>query len=217
LTTRPAFLRPVKTAPPLLVEAPLFPPLPCVPGGWACVSAECPKGQGRAPSQHYGTHKPAMMATLPVKAVLARDAWLFLWWPDVHEAHIQAVMKAWGFKFSGKAFTWIKLKRSLAKGSQLIRTDAIESALHFGLGKTTRKNSEVCWLGWRGSPAILSHSVREVIIAPVREHSRKPREAYERIKTFCGGPRLDLFGRESREGWTIYGDEANKFDREAAE
>ena len=46
-----------------------------------------------------------------------------------------------------------------------------------------------------------------------REHSRKPDEVHARIEALCGDvPRLELFGRESRPGWTVYGDEATKFD-----
>ena len=90
-----------------------------------------------------------------------------------------------------------------------------KSALHMGCGKTTRKNSESCWLGRRGKPKILSHSVREVIVSVRRQHSRKPEEFYRRVQQFCGGPRLDLFGRESRTGWVVYGDQATKFDAPA--
>jgi N6-adenosine-specific RNA methylase IME4 len=202
----------------------IFAPLPTVEGGWRCVSCDAPlhfgtwsaKGQGRAPSRHYGTHSPEEVMTLPLEAALARDAWLFLWWPDPHLPSMIQAMEALGFEFSGKAFTWIKTLKSLSRGPRVIPTNEIGRVLHMGCGKTTRKNSETCWLGRRGSPEILSHGVREVIVAPVREHSRKPDEAYARTEIFCPGPRLDLFGRQSREGWTVYGAEADKFDREGA-
>jgi N6-adenosine-specific RNA methylase IME4 len=84
------------------------------------------------------------------------------------------------------------------------------------LGFTTRKNSESCWLGRRGNPKILSHAVREVIVSPAREHSRKPDEFYRRVEQFCPGPRLDLFGRQSRPGWVAYGAESTKFDPPAS-
>jgi N6-adenosine-specific RNA methylase IME4 len=84
-----------------------------------------------------------------------------------------------------------------------------------GGGYTTRKNSESCRLGRRGKPAVLSHSVREIIVAPRREHSRKPDEFYRRAELFCPGSRLDLFGRESRENWRVWGDESALFDTPA--
>jgi N6-adenosine-specific RNA methylase IME4 len=122
------------------------------------------------------------------------------------------VMEAFGFQFSGKGFTWVKILKSLGRKPRLISTADIGMALCMGGGKTSRKNSESCWLGRRGKPQILSHSVREVIIAPIGEHSRKPDEFYARAEQFCPGARLDLFGRQSRSGWVVYGDEATKFD-----
>jgi N6-adenosine-specific RNA methylase IME4 len=91
-----------------------------------------------------------------------------------------------------------------------------ESDLRIGLGKTTRKGSEQCFFGKRGNPRVLAHDVREVILAPIREHSRKPDEVFRRIERFCAGPYLDLFGRESRPGWDVWGNEAGKFDQQEA-
>ena len=125
-------------------------------------------------------------------------------------------MEAFGFQLSGKAFTWVKILRSLRRRPGLLSTDDIETALHTGAGKTTRKNSESCWLGRRGKPEILSHSVREVIVSGLREHSRKPDEFYRRVEQFCPGPRLDLFGRQSRPEWRVWGDQAALFDVQEA-
>jgi N6-adenosine-specific RNA methylase IME4 len=137
---------------------------------------------------------------------------LFLWWTDPHLPDLIEVMGAFGFEYSAKAFTWIKTLPSLARGPRMISTDEIETVLPIGGGKTTRKNSESCWLGRRGRPRILSHVVREIIVAPRREHSRKPPQFFHRVETFCPGPRLNLFTRESRDGWVSYGDEVTKFD-----
>jgi N6-adenosine-specific RNA methylase IME4 len=195
-------------------------PLPTVGGGFACVSMDfprhfetrSPKGQGRSPSRHYATHPAEAIANLLLTTVLARDAWLFLWWPDPALPEALEVVRALGFAFSAKAFTWIKTLPSLARGPRQISTHDIERMLAMGNGFTTRKNSESCWLGRRGKPQILSRSVREIIVAPRREHSRKPDEFYRRVEAFCPGPRLDLFGRQSRPNWVAYGLEATKFD-----
>ena len=198
----------------------LFAPLPTIEGGFPCITIDAPlhfstwstKGQGKAPSRHYQTYPPEIIATLPVREAAARDAWAFVWWPDPHLEMLIEVMTAFGFAFSAKAFTWIKTLKALARGPHLMSTDDIETALHVGAGKTTRKNSESVWLGRRGKPKILSHSVREIIVAPVREHSRKPDEFYARVEHFCPAPRLELFGRQSRPGWTVWGDQATLFD-----
>ena len=172
------------------------------------------KGQGRSPSRHYNDHTvEEIIAGLRVKDIVAPNAWLFIWWPDPHLPTLIEVMGAFGFEFSGKGFTWIKTLKSLARGSRLISTDEIESVLRMNNGFTTRKNSETVWLGRRGKPQILSHGVREVIVSPLREHSRKPDEFYRRVERLCPGPRVDLFGRQSRKGWCVWGDQATEFDR----
>src|SRR5947199_286743 len=51
--------------------------------------------------------------------------------------------------------------------------------------------------------------VRKLIVAPRREHSRKPDEAYERIEALCEGPYLEMFARFARQGWDRWGVEAD--------
>ena len=49
------------------------------------------------------------------------------------------------------------------------------------------------------------------IIAPRREHSRKPDGIHERIERLVAGPYLELFARQKRPGWDVWGNEADKF------
>ena len=58
----------------------------------------------------------------------------------------------------------------------------------------------------------MSRSIKRLIVAPCREHSRKPDEAHERIERLVGGPYLELFARTSRPGWTSWGNQTNLFD-----
>jgi N6-adenosine-specific RNA methylase IME4 len=156
------------------------------------------KGQGRSPSQHYRDMTLDQIAAFPIAELLRDHAWLFLWIPDPHIESGLNLMRAWGFKFSGKAFTWVKYNPETDKFA-------------FGLGHTTRKNTESCWLGRRGKPRRLSKGVHELIIAPRREHSRKPDEQYGRIERYCAGPYLELFARQRWRGWTAWGDETDRF------
>ena len=41
-----------------------------------------------------------------------------------------------------------------------------------------------------------------------REHSRKPDEQYDVIERCSWGPSLELFGRGRRDGWTVWGNQA---------
>jgi N6-adenosine-specific RNA methylase IME4 len=55
--------------------------------------------------------------------------------------------------------------------------------------------------------------VPKLLIAPRREHSRKPDETYSRIERLLPGPYLELFARQSRPGWDGFGDQDAPFDR----
>lgn len=167
----------------------------------------------RDPRHHYkgGVMSIKDISALPVQAVAAPDCHLFLWvtGPCLRQAF--DVIEAWGFRYSGVAFTWIKLKKSHDR-HQLRLLPTADGDFHVGLGFTTRKNAEFCLLARRGNAKRIAKNVRELIIAPRREHSRKPDDTYPRIESYASGPYLELFGREQRLGWTVRGDEAEKFD-----
>jgi N6-adenosine-specific RNA methylase IME4 len=80
-----------------------------------------------------------------------------------------------------------------------------------GLGYWTRANSEVCLLATRGAPKRLNADVRQGIVEPRREHSRKPTVVYERIERLVAGPYVELFARSRRAGWSSWGNELDKF------
>lgn len=55
-----------------------------------------------------------------------------------------------------------------------------------------------------------------VIRSPGREHSRKPDEAYRLVEgLYPDAPRMDVFSRESRAGWSQYGDQVELFSSPA--
>lgn len=168
----------------------------------------------RDAEKHYDVMGIEDIAALPVKDLAAKDAHLFIWTTGPCLQQSFDVIKAWGFRYSGVAFTWIKLKRSF-NAMQLRVLPTLESDLHVGLGLTTRKNAEFCLLARRGNARRLAKNVREVILSPVREHSRKPDEAFARVQRYCAGPYLELFGRQSRDGWDVWGRESTKFDNAA--
>jgi N6-adenosine-specific RNA methylase IME4 len=162
--------------------------------------------------KHYATMSMDDIAALPVRELAHGDGChLFLWatGPCLRDAF--TVMDAWGFKYSSMAFTWVKMKRSFQIG-QLRLIETAESDLHVGLGLTTRKNAEFVLLGRRGNCKRVAKDVREIIMAPVREHSRKPDEMYDRVGRYCDGPYLELFARQSRPGWDAWGNEVRKFN-----
>jgi len=165
----------------------------------------------RDAEKHYAVMGADDIAALPVRELAHADAHLFLWTTGPCLRQAFEVIEAWGFRYSAVAFTWVKLKRSHSR-TQLRVLPLEECDLHIGLGLTTRKNAEFVLLARRGNAKRVAKDVREIILAPVREHSRKPDEMFDRVRRYCEGPYLELFSRESRLGWTGWGIESTKFD-----
>jgi N6-adenosine-specific RNA methylase IME4 len=161
--------------------------------------------------RHYRTMTGDDIKALPIrKYAAATGCHLFLWTTGPFLPQALDTMATWGFKYSGVGFTWVKLKKS-HDANQLRVLPSADGDFHVGLGFTTRKNTEFCLQGRWGNARRLAKDVRELIIAPRREHSRKPDEVHERIERYCAGPYLELFGREKRPNWTVRGDEVGKF------
>jgi N6-adenosine-specific RNA methylase IME4 len=198
-------------------------PLPTIDGGWGTIMADpawnfrswvanANPTSDRSAERHYRTMTLDELAALPVKAIAAKNAHLFMWTTGPFLATAPRIARAWGFKFSSSGFVWMKLKRSAGKEQlQMISLAELPRFLHVGMGHTTRKNVEFCLLFRRGNASRLRKDVQEAIISPVREHSRKPDEAYERALRYAAGPYLELFSREERDGWTTWGNEVGKF------
>ncbi len=158
------------------------------------------KGRGRCPDAHYEVMSIDGLKALPVADWAAADCALLMWATSPLLPRAFEVMAAWGFTYKSVAFTWAKQnKRS--------------PSFFVGLGYWTRANCEYCLLGTRGAPKRRARDVRQLIVAPRREHSRKPDETYERIERLLGGPYLELFARESRPGWDAWGLQAGLFDQ----
>lgn len=164
--------------------------------------------------RHYPTMTVEEIEALRVADIAAKNAHLFLWTTGPFLEKAFGVIRAWGFRYSGTGFVWVKIKRGLTE-QQLRIIRMADHNLHVGQGLTTRKNVEICLLARRGSPRRLAKDVREVILAPVREHSRKPEEARERIERYCAGPYVELFARDRRPGWAAWGNEVDRFTGES--
>jgi N6-adenosine-specific RNA methylase IME4 len=154
---------------------------------------------------HYETMGIDEICALPVESIAADDCALFIWatWPTLFDTF--KVIEAWGFTYKTCAFDWMKAH---ARQIEMFRDDA--DAL-MGMGYWTRANSEPCLLATRGKPKRLNADVRQGIIEPRREHSRKPDCVPSRIERLVAGPYLELFSRTEREGWTCWGNEVGKF------
>lgn len=158
----------------------------------------------RAIDAHYDTMSIDDICALPVESLAADDCVLFMWtcWPVLQASF--RVLDAWGFTYKTCAFSWMK--------ADPYRLFADEKTPFAGLGYWTRANTEPCLLATRGKPKRIHADVRQGIIAPRREHSRKPDCVHERIERLVAGPYVELFARQTRPGWDSWGNEVGKFD-----
>lgn len=151
----------------------------------------------RSAEDHYKTVTKDGLATMPVGAIAAKDCAMFMWTVDSHVDQAIELARAWGFGFKTIAFIWAKTN---ANGT-----------FRIGMGYWSRKQTETCLLFTRGKPKRVDKGVRQLIVAPRREHSRKPDEQYDRIERLVTGPYVELFARQSHPGWDSWGNQVDKF------
>jgi N6-adenosine-specific RNA methylase IME4 len=166
--------------------------------------------KARHPSTHYDTMTAGDIAALPVGDLAADDCVLFLWitWPMLEQA--LHTVGAWGFTYKTCAFAWMKADVSTIN----MFGGPVDADMK--LGYWTRANSEVCLLATRGNPKRIDAGVRQGIIEPARQHSRKPDCVHARIERLVPGPYLELFARQRRPGWTAWGNQVDLFSERVA-
>ena len=145
----------------------------------------------------YETLSLEEIAGLPVASHISNVAHCYLWVPNALLPWGLHVMQAWGFEYKTN-LVWFKIRKDGGPDGR-------------GVGFYFRNVTEVILFGVRGESArTLKPGPRQVnlIASRKREHSRKPDEQYEIIESCSWGPYLELFGRGTREGWTVWGQQA---------
>lgn len=152
--------------------------------------------------EHYNCVPIEEINKFPAQQISANNCALFLWvtYPILPECI--ETLKRWGFRYVSVAFTWVKTNKR--KGTPFI-----------GMGNWTRANAEICLLGIKGKLKRKSNKVSQIVLSPLREHSRKPDEIRDKIVELMGDlPRIELFARQQFKGWDSWGNETNKFNQE---
>jgi N6-adenosine-specific RNA methylase IME4 len=157
-----------------------------------------PKGEGRNATAYYKCWTISDIKALQPGYFAAPDCALMLWCCHPMLRQGLEVLDAWGFRFVTSG-VWVK--------------KTVNNGLCFGNGYALRSASEPFLIGSVGAPKY-SKSCRTVIEGLRREHSRKPDEAFAWAEKLLPSAqkRLELFSRESRDGWDTFGDEGDKFD-----
>lgn len=158
------------------------------------------KGRGRSAENHYNTMSHEDIYNLDVASLAMEDCILFLWVTFPNLLVGLETMKRWGFTYKTLGFCWVKRNKKSPNW-------------FWGLGFWTRANPEICLIGTKGHPKRVSKAVHSVIDLPIEKHSKKPDEVRKRIIELCGDlPRVELFARETHEGWVCLGNEIDGLD-----
>jgi N6-adenosine-specific RNA methylase IME4 len=122
------------------------------------------------------------LKAIPVASVCHPDAHLWLWATNPHLPEALELVTAWGFQYRSLR-TWNKPRMGLG---WWLRSQT-EHLIFASKTKNNRKNPS---------------SWTTIFEADAGEHSAKPAEAIKCIEALSPGPRLEIFARAPREGWT---------------
>jgi N6-adenosine-specific RNA methylase IME4/ParB-like chromosome segregation protein Spo0J len=146
-------------------------------------------GMDRAADNHYPTMPTEEIAAIDIAEIAATDCVLFLWATVPMLPDALRVMEAWGFRYKSH-IVWDKV--------------------HLGTGFWARNRHELLLIGTRGDiPAPAPGQQSESLVGmPCGAHSAKPEWFAELIgRYFPNLPKIELFARQVRPGWTVWGNE----------
>lgn len=145
----------------------------------------------RGADRYYKLMATKEIMQLPVAELADDNCHLYLWTTNNFMQDAFRVLDAWEFRYV-TTITWVK--------------DRI------GLGQYFRGMTEHCLFAVKGRlPYKIIDGKRQqgrtCIVAPKREHSKKPNEMRQMIETVSYAPMVELFARTKTPGWDVWGNE----------
>lgn len=187
----------------------------------------------RTATAHYACMTDQEMLDLApyMKAAFPDQSMLFMWTTGPQMPFSLELMKAYGYTFKTKAFTWLKLNSKFADSFQKLAhthingmplssdeiIQSIEMLFKPGMGHYTRANPEYVIVGKKGKEPIMRmrKNIREIVFSPIGEHSSKPDEVNKRIELLMRRPQdemFELFARRQYADWNCTGLEFDGLD-----
>ncbi len=146
----------------------------------------------------YSTMTLDEIKSLPVSEVADEKSHLYLWVPNALLPEGLEVMKAWGFEYKTNLI-WEKVRKDGQPDGR-------------GVGFYFRNVTEILLFGIKGDKNRTLQPGRSqvnLLRTIKREHSRKPDEFVKLIEACSSEPRLELFARGNRQGWDMWGNQAD--------
>lgn len=147
------------------------------------------QGTRSATNNHYNTMTVENIAELPIKNLTTENAHLHLWTTNAFLFESKKIMEAWGFEYKS-CFVWVKPQ--------------------MGIGNYWRLSHEFLLFGLKGKQPFLDRGQKSWIEADRTKHSSKPQIVAEIIEKVSPTPYLELFGRKTRDKWTVWGNEIER-------
>jgi N6-adenosine-specific RNA methylase IME4 len=155
------------------------------------------KGEGKSPQAHYSCMISRDIWRLPISSLATADCWLFLCTSAPLLKVSFVALHSCGFTYKSR-MSW----RKVTAGEKV----------RMGCGYLVCSMHEDVLVASRGHPKF-ERALPSLFDGFAREHSRKPDEFYRLVEAFKpNARRLELFARESRDGWITWGNESTKFD-----
>lgn len=154
-----------------------------------------------AAAKFYPTMTDDELLALPVRSIMSDRSVLFMWATGPRLDFAIQCIEAWGLHYRGMSFVWVKSKADGTPiGAQGVRPSIVKPTAEFVLAASPIA---------KGRPLKLhSESVRNVVMAPRMEHSRKPDAIHESIEAlYPDASKVELFARRPRDGWSAWGNE----------
>jgi N6-adenosine-specific RNA methylase IME4 len=137
----------------------------------------------------YPTMPVDEIAALPIKAMAAADAHLYIWTINAFIEDTYLIARAWGFT-PKTLLTWGKAPMGLGPGGAYSQTS--EHILFARRGRdVVQRRCDTTWWQW-----------------PRGRHSAKPDAFQDVVEQVSPGPYLELFARRDRLGWDTWGNES---------
>jgi N6-adenosine-specific RNA methylase IME4 len=154
------------------------------------------QGTRAATGKHYKTMSIDDICSMPILQLTEDAAHLHLWTTNAFLFESKRVMEAWGFEYKS-VLIWVKPS--------------------MGIGNYWRLAHEFLLLGVRGKLPFNSHSEISWYSEKRSRHSSKPQAIIEKIENVSPPAYLELFGRRTRPGWVVYGNQIHRdwFNEEA--
>lgn len=144
-------------------------------------------GERKRPVLDYPTMNLAEIEAMPVSGVADKDAHLYLWTVGQYLDATPKIAKAWGFRVVS-TLVWCKPRGGFVGGAYFPNVEFCLFCRRGKLPTQRRVNSQ--WFEW-----------------PRGRHSAKPEAFQDMVEAVSPGPRLELFARRERPGWTVWGNE----------